>query len=70
VPEEEHNMRYYLRPANFTKIASNNMAVFGSFTLFCYVGHFLLIVIGINDFCDGDRFLACGGAKYDGEPAS
>ena len=68
--EQEHNFKFYLQPANFTKIISNKKSIYGSYALIGYIGHFLLIVIGINLFSDGDRMLPCGGAKMYGDPKS
>ena len=48
-------------PSNFTKIASNRKAIFGTWALFFYIGQFLLIVLCINDYSDGTRELDCGG---------
>ena len=61
---------YYLKPENFTKIVSNTKKIFGIWVLIGYIGHFFLIIIGINLYSDGDRLKACGGAKYDGEESS
>jgi hypothetical protein len=35
-----------------------------------YIGHFFLIVIGINLYCDHDRLLKCGEGRYDGDEKS
>jgi hypothetical protein len=53
-----------MKPANFTKVVSNKKTVFGLWALTGYIGHFFLIIIGINLFSDGDRLINCAGSQY------
>lgn len=55
-----HPYSYYMLPSVFTKIASNRKLIFGIWALIGYIGQFLLIVMCINDYSDGDRNIACG----------
>ena len=57
---EEHNFRYYCRPDNFARILGNKKSVYGIWGLIAYLGHFFLIIIGLNLYCDSDRRLKCG----------
>ena len=66
----ENRFRFFCQPTNFTKVVSGRKAIFGSWTLVGYIGHFLLIVIGINLYCDHDRFSKCGKGEYKGDPRS
>lgn len=52
--------KFFCQPANFTKVVSGKKTVFGLWTLLGYIGHFFLIIIGINLFSDTDRTLKCG----------
>ncbi len=61
-PHEEHNFRFYSRPNNFAKLIGNKVSVFGTWGLIGYLGHFFLIIISINLYCDDDRLISCG--KY------
>ena len=58
--DEPHNFRFYCRPDNFARIIGNKKSVFGIWGLVGYLGHFLLIIIGLNLYCDNDRHLKCG----------
>ena len=70
-PEIPENRRaFFFKPENFTKVVSNKKLVFGMWTLVGYIGHFFLIVIGINLFSDHDRLLKCGNGLYNGDPKS
>ena len=59
--EVVHSYGYYMLPSVFTKIASNRKLIFGGWCLIGYIGQFLLIVMCINDYSDGDRHIPCGG---------
>ena len=58
--DEPHNFKYYSRPENFAKILQNKKSIFGIWGLVGYLGHFFLIIIGLNLYCDNDRHLKCG----------
>ena len=63
--DEVHNFRYYCKPDNFAKIIGNKKSVFGIWGLVGYFGHFFLIIIGLNLYCDSARFYKCGAnGKY------
>ena len=59
VAEEEHNFKYYCKPDNFARIIQNRKAIFGTYGLVCYLGTFFLIIIGLNLYCDKERFNSC-----------
>ena len=66
----EGRMKFFMKPGNFTRVVSGKKAVWGFWTLFGYIGHFFLIVIGINLYSDVDRLLKCGEGQYKGDPKS
>ena len=63
----EGRMKFFCKPGNFTKVVSGKKSVFGLWTLVGYIGHFFLIIIGINLYSDADRYLQCGEGKYKGD---
>ena len=65
-----HSWGWYMLPSNLTKITSNRKAIFGTWSLITYIGQFLLIVMCINDYSDGDRFISCGSYPKEGESAT
>ena len=65
--EEVKGWTYYFAPSNMTKIVSNRKAIFGTWSLVTYIGQFLLIVMCINDYSDGERHIPCGGYPSDGK---
>ena len=62
-----HGWCYYMKPATMTKIISNRKAIFGIWSLITYIGQFLLIVMVINDYSDGERHIPCAGYPKDGD---
>lgn len=59
VAEVEHNFRYYASPDNFCRIIQNRKTIFGIYGLIVYLGTFFLIIIGLNLYCDHERFISC-----------
>ena len=59
VVEEEHNFRFYARPANYAKIIGNMKLIYGIWGFIAYIGQFFLIITAINLYSDGDRYLSC-----------
>ena len=55
----EHNFKFYAHHANLSKIIGNRKLIFGVWGGLHYLGQFFLIIIGINLYSDGDRFLSC-----------
>ena len=64
---EVQSWGHYMAPSNMTKITSNRKAIFGTWCLITYIGQFLLIVMCINDYSDGDRHIKCGSYPKDGK---
>lgn len=56
---EEHNFKYYSQPKTFARIIQNRMAIFGTWSLIGYLGHFFCIIIGLNLYSDIDRMKGC-----------
>lgn len=63
----DHSFKHYSKPANFGKIIGNRMAIFGTWGLIGYLGHFFLIIISINLYCDSDRLLSCNSEWKNGD---
>lgn len=59
VAEEEHNFKFYCKPDNFARIIQTRQAIFGVYGLVCYLGTFFLIIIGLNLYCDKERWNSC-----------
>ncbi len=58
--EEDPTFKTFCKPHNFAKILGNMKSVFGIWGLVGYFGHFFLIIIALNLYCDHDRLLSCG----------
>ena len=67
---KEGRMKFFCKPGNFTKVVSGKKSLFGLWTLVGYIGHFFLIVIGINLYSDNDRLLKCGDGEFKGDEKS
>lgn len=57
----------YSKPTNFAKIIQNRKAIFGTWGLIGYIGHFFLIIISINLYSDSDRLLSCNPEWINGD---
>jgi hypothetical protein len=52
---KNNTLKDYSKPAAFAKIIQNKKLIFGSWGLISYIGHFLLIIAGLNAYSDAER---------------
>jgi hypothetical protein len=60
--EEQHDFKFFCKPATFTKLISNKKKIFCVWAFIGYLGQFLLCVSCLNLYSDNDRHLKCGEA--------